>query len=80
MKKRRKIRADMCASTDDYRESICKELRWAEHQERQTQLVPVLVLFGRPRKVLTKAEAKDYESLGCRIEYYVESEIKSLIK
>lgn len=78
--KRRKITSEIIASSDEHRESLCKHIRWSEHQDRQSQLVPVLMLFGRPRKVLTKAEAKDYESLGCRIEYYVESEIKSLIK
>ena len=74
------IRADMCASTDDYRESICKELRWAEHQERQNQLVPVLMLFGQPRKVLAPNEVEDYKSHGCRIDYYPRNEVKSLIK
>lgn len=78
--KRRMITSEIIASSDEYREAMCKELRWLEQQERQAQLVPVLMLFGQPRKVLTKAEAEDYESIGCRIEYYIESEIKSLIK
>ena len=80
MKKRRRIKADLCASTDERREAMCKELRWSEHQERQTQLVPVLMLFGEPRKALAPNEVSDYESHGCRIDYYPRNEVKSLIK
>lgn len=78
--KRRKITSEIIASSDEHRESLCRHIRWSEHQDRQTQLVPVLMLFGQPRRVLTKAEAEDYKSHGCRIDYYPRNEVKSLIK
>lgn len=78
--KRRKITSEIVASSDEHREAMCKELRWAEHQERQTQLVPVLMLFGKPRKILAANEVEDYKSNGCRIDYYPRNEVKSLIK
>lgn len=78
--KRRMITSEIVASSDEHRETMCKELRRAEHQERQTQLVPVLMLFGKPRKILTANEVDDYKSHGCRIDYYPRNEVKSLIK
>lgn len=78
--KRRMITSEIIASSDDYREAMCKELRWLEQQERQTQLVPVLMLFGEPRRVLDKDEAADYAALGGKIVYYPRHEVKSLIK
>lgn len=78
--KRRMITSEIVASSDEHREAMCKELRGSEHQERQTQLVPVLMLFGEPRKVLTSNEVSEYKSHGCRIDYYPRNEVKSLIK
>lgn len=78
--KRRMITRELVASSDDIIEAKCREIRWQEHQERQTQLVPVLMLFGKPRKILTANEVDDYKSNGCRIDYYPRNEVKSLIK
>ena len=76
--KRRRMKGGIIASTEEHRSQLCKELRYYEHQEQQEQLVPVLFMFGSPKKVLSKTEEHEYKSLGCRIEYIKRNEVKQL--
>lgn len=76
--KRRRIKGGIIASTDEHRSQICKELRYYEHRDSQEQLVPVLFMFGSPKKVLNKQEEYEYKSLGCRVEYIKRKEVKQL--
>lgn len=77
--KRRRIGQGIIASSNSEIEVKCKEIRWAEQQERNNnKCIPVLFMFGEPRKRLTKLEVNDYTSLGCRIEYMTQNEVKQL--
>lgn len=76
--KRRRIKGGIIASTDEHRSKLCKAIRYLEYQEQQEQLVPVLFMFGIPKKVLTKHEEHEYKSLGCRVEYIKRNEVKQL--
>ena len=77
--KRRRLKGGIIASSIPEIEAKCKEIRWAEEQDRKNnRCIPVLFMFGEPRKRLTKLEVKDYTSLGCRIEYMTHNEVKQL--
>lgn len=77
--KRRRMKAGIIASTEDHRMEVCKELRYYETKEKQdTKCIPVLFMFGQPQRRLTKLEVKDYTSLGCRVEYMTQTEVKQL--
>lgn len=76
--KRRRMKGGIIASTDEHRSKLCKEIRYMEYQEQQEQLVPVLFMFGSPKKVLNKHEEHEYKSLGCRVEYIKRNEVKQL--
>ena len=77
--KRRRMKGGIIASSIPEIEAKCKEIRWAEEQDRKNnKCIPVLFMFGEPRKRLTKLEVNDYTSLGCRIEYMTQTEVKQL--
>ena len=77
--KRRRMKAGIIASTEEHRMELCKELRYYETKEKQDiKCIPVLLMFGEPRKRLTKLEVNEYTSLGCRVEYMTQNEVKQL--
>jgi hypothetical protein len=81
--KRRRMKSQIVASTEDRKRKILGEIkaldkRAIERGEIQERLVPVLFLWGMPQKRLTKSEAQAYENMGSRIEYLKETEVKSL--
>lgn len=80
-KKPKRPRLQQCriiASSTPEVEKKCKELRYREHEEKkELKTVPVLFAWGQ-RKRLTEADARWYESMGSRVEYLSETEVKSL--
>jgi hypothetical protein len=81
--KRRRMKSQIVASTEDRKRKILGEIkaldkRAIERGEIQERLVPVLFLWGMPQKRLNKSEAQAYENMGSRIEYLKETEVKSL--
>lgn len=81
--KRRRMKPQLVASTEDRKRKILGEIkaldkRAMERGEIREPLVPVLFLWGMPQKRLTKSEVQAYKNMGSRIEYLPETEVKSL--
>ena len=80
--KRRRIRPQIIASTEDHRRQILGEIRALDQADKERNyvatLIPVLFLWGMPQKRLTKTEAHTYKSMGSRVEYLKESELNTL--
>lgn len=80
-KKPKRPRLQKCriiASSTPEVEKKCKELRYREHEEKkELKTIPVLFMCG-DRKILSKTDALWYESMGSRVEYLSETEVKSL--
>lgn len=80
--KRRRMRPQIVASTEDHRRQVLGEIKALDKADRERnnieRYIPVLFLWGVPQKRLTKAEAHAYKELGSRVEYMKESEVKSL--
>lgn len=80
--KRRRIRPQIVASTEDHRRQILGEIRALDKADKERNhvetLIPVLFLWGMPQKRLTKTEAHTYKNMGSRVEYLKESELNTL--
>lgn len=81
--KRRRVKPQIVASTDDHRRKVLGEIRALDQRaiergEMQEKLVPVLFLWGEPRKILHSNEVQSWENLGMKITYLKESEVKIL--
>lgn len=81
--KRRRMKSQIVASTEDRKRKILGEIkaldkRAIERGEMQERLVPVLFLWGEPRKILHSNEVQSWENLGMKITYLKESEVKIL--
>ena len=77
--KRRRMKASIIASTEDHRMELCKELRYYETKEKQDiKCIPVLFMFGKPQRVLSKDEATEYRNLGAKVELLTPQEAKSI--
>ena len=80
---RKPIKGQMVASTDDHRRKVLGEIRALDQRaiergETHEKLVPVLFLWGEPRKILHSNEVQSWENLGMKITYIKESEVKIL--
>lgn len=80
--KRRRMKPQIVASTEDHRRQILGEIKALDKADKERNhietLIPVLFLWGMSRKRLTKIEAHTYKNMGSRIEYLSETEVKSL--
>lgn len=80
--KRRRMNPQIVASTEDHRRQILGEIKALDKADQERNhveiLIPVLFLWGRPQKRLTKTEVHAYKSMGSRIEYMKESELNTL--
>lgn len=81
--KRRKLCAELAASTDDRKRQILGEIKSLdkaaiERGEMREELVPVLFLWGAPRQVLSSKDVSSYKELGGNIKYLTKTEVKSL--
>ena len=80
-KKPKRPRSHQCriiASSIPEVEKKCKELRYREHEEKkELKTIPVLFMCGE-RKRLTEADALWYKSMGAEVNYFSETEVKSL--
>lgn len=80
--KRRRMKPQIVASTEDHRRQILGEIRALDKADKERNhvetLIPVLFLWGMPQKRLTKTEAHTYKNMGSRVEYLSETEVKSL--
>lgn len=80
--KRRRIRPQIVASTEDHRRQILGEIKVLDKADQERNhvetLIPVLFLWGMPQKRLTKTEVYAYKSMGSRVEYIKESELNTL--
>ena len=80
--KRRRMKPQIVASTEDHRSQILGEIKALDKADKERNhvetLIPVLFLWGMPQKRLTKAEAHTYKNMGSRVEYMNESELNTL--
>lgn len=80
--KRRRMKPQIVASTEDHRRQILGEIKALDKTDKERNhvetLIPVLFLWGVPQKRLNKTEAQTYKSMGSRIEYIKESELNTL--
>ena len=80
--KRRRMKPQIVASTEDHRRQILGEIKALDKADKERNhvetLIPVLFLWGMPQKRLTKTEVYAYKSMGSRIEYMKESELNTL--
>lgn len=80
--KRRRLSPSIVASTEDHRRQILGEIKALDKADKERNhvetLIPVLFLWGMPKKSLTKTEAHTYKNMGSRVEYLSETEVKSL--
>ena len=80
--KRRRMKPQIVASTEDHRRQILGEIKALDKADKERNhvetLIPVLFLWGMPQKRLTKTEAYTYKNMGSRIEYMKESELNTL--
>lgn len=80
--KRRRMKPQIVASTEDHRRQILGEIKALDKADQERNrvetLIPVLFLWGLPQKRLTKTEAHTYKNMGSRVEYLSETEVKSL--
>lgn len=80
--KRRRVKPQIVASTEDHRRQILGEIKALDKADKERDhvetLIPVLFLWGMPQKRLTKTEAHAYKNMGSRVKYLSETEVKSL--
>jgi hypothetical protein len=80
--KRRRIRPQIVASTEEHRRQVLGETKALDKADKERNhvetLIPVLFLWGMPQKRLTKTEAHADKNMGSRIEYLKESELNTL--
>jgi hypothetical protein len=80
--KRRRMKPQIVASTEERRRKIIGEIKALDKADKKRnnieKYIPVLFLWGKPQKRLTKTEAQTYKNMGARIEYVAETEVKSL--
>jgi hypothetical protein len=80
--KRRRIRPQIVASTEEHRRQVLGETKALDKVDKERnnieKYIPVLFLWGMPQKRLTKTEAHAYKNMGSRVEYFSETEVKSL--
>lgn len=80
--KRRRMRPQIVASTEDHRRQALGEIKALDKADKERNhieiLIPVLFLWGMPQKRLTTDEAHTYKSMGSRVEYLKESELNTL--
>lgn len=80
--KRRRVKPQIVASTEEHRRQVLGEIRALDKADKERNhietLIPVLFLWGMPQKRLTKTEAHTYKNMGSRVEYLSETEVKSL--
>lgn len=80
--KRRRMKPQIVASTEDHRRQVLGEIRALDKADKERNhvetLIPVLFLWGVPQKRLTKTEAHTYKNMGSRVEYLKESELNTL--
>ena len=80
--KRRRVKPQIVASTEEKRRQILREIKALDKADQERNhvetLIPVLFLWGMPKKRLTKTEAHTYKNMGSRVEYLKESELNTL--
>lgn len=84
MKQRRpRLTPQIVSSTEDRKQAILREIRALdkaaiERGEIKERVIPILFLWSKPAKRLCEAEAQTYLSLGARVTYLPETEVKRL--
>ena len=77
-KRPRLVQCRYIASSTPEVENKCKELRYREHEEKKDlKTIPVLFMYG-DRKRLSEADARWYKSMGSKVEYLSETEVRNL--
>lgn len=70
------IKKHLDASTEEPKCQMCKEIAYLTKKQAPVQMIPVLFLFGIPQRILKITEVTEYESMGAKVKYIKETEIK----
>lgn len=70
------IKKHLDASTEEPKCQICKEIAYLTKKQAPVQLVPVLFMFGMPQRILKITEVVEYQTMGAKIKFVKETEIK----
>lgn len=72
---RRRITSKICASTEEHRSKVCKEIAYYERKSAPRETCAVLFMFGVPSRILTSIEVEEYSACGARIEIMFKDEV-----
>lgn len=72
---RKRITAKICASTEEHRCKVCKEIAYYERKNAPRETCAVLFMFGMPSRILTSIEVEEYSAHGARIEIVFKDEV-----
>jgi hypothetical protein len=70
------IKKHLDASTEEPKCQMCKEIAYLTKKQAPVQVVPVLFMFGMPQRILKITEVTEYETMGAKVKYIKETEIK----
>lgn len=72
---RKRITVKLCASTEEHRCKVCRELAYYEKKNAPRETCAVLFMFGVPSRILTSIEVEEYSACGARIEIMFKDEV-----
>lgn len=72
---RKRITVKICASTEEHRSKVCKEIAYYKRKSAPRETCSVLFLFGVPSRILTSIEVEEYSTHGARIEIMFKDEV-----
>lgn len=72
---RKRITVKICASTEEHRSKVCKEIAYYERKSAPRETCAVLFMFGVPSRILTSIEIEEYSLYGARIEIMFKDEV-----
>ena len=72
---RKRITVKICASTEEHRSKVCREIAYYERKAATRETCAVLFMFGVPSRILTSIEVEEYSACGARIEIMFKDEV-----
>lgn len=72
---RKRITVKICASTEEHRSKVCKEIAYYDRKNTPRETCAVLFMFGVPSRILTSIEVEEYSACGARIEIMFKDEV-----
>lgn len=73
--RKRIVKVSICASSEEHRSKVCKEIAYYERKNAPRETCAVLFMFGVPSRILTSIEVEEYSACGARIEIMFKDEV-----